>query len=66
MNVLLAVILIGFAFLIGLFASSLRSYASKKGENLATKEDVAELTTIVREIEAKVSDDVWSRQRLGN
>jgi hypothetical protein len=41
----------------------LKSYMSKKGENLATKEDIAELTRVQKEIEAKISDEVWNRQR---
>jgi hypothetical protein len=41
----------------------LGSYLKKKGENLATKEDIAELTRATKEIEAKISHDVWNRQR---
>jgi methionine salvage enolase-phosphatase E1 len=41
----------------------LGSYSAKKGENLATKEDIAELTKIAEGIRAKISDDVWDRQR---
>lgn len=63
MGILPTAIFISLSFLLGLFATSLKSYVSKKGENLATKEDVAELTRIAKEIEAKVSDEVWSRQR---
>jgi len=36
---------------------------AKKGENLATREDVAEITTTVKEIESQISDQVWSKQR---
>jgi hypothetical protein len=50
-------------FIIGLLAGSLRSYASKKGENLATKEDLTDLTTIARSIEAKISHETWGRQK---
>jgi hypothetical protein len=39
------------------------AYLKKKGENYATREDVAELTRITKEIEAKISDEVWNRQR---
>ena len=46
------------------------SYLKKKGENLATHEDVDKLvnqvavvTVTTREIEAKISNDVWERQR---
>jgi hypothetical protein len=43
--------------------SFLKPYLSRKAENLATKEDVAELTRIAKKIEADISNDVWSRQR---
>lgn len=39
------------------------SYANKKGENLATKEDIAQLTKIAEGIRAKISDEVWDRQK---
>src|SRR5271168_3588938 len=39
------------------------AYFKKKGENLATREDVGELTRITKEIEAKISDEAWDRQR---
>lgn len=41
----------------------LPSYFKKKGENLATKEDIAELTKTAKEIEAKIDEGVWGRQR---
>jgi hypothetical protein len=48
----------------------LGSYLKKKGENLATHEDVDKLvkqvavvTETIKEIEAKISNDVWDRQR---
>ena len=58
-------------FLAGLFAHEfLPSYLKKKGENLATKEDIQELakqTTILtqaaKEIEARISIGVWSQQQ---
>jgi hypothetical protein len=46
------------------------SYLKKKGENLATHEDIDKLVDQVRvvtqttkEIEAKISDEVWDRQK---
>jgi hypothetical protein len=46
------------------------SYLKKKGENLATHEDIALLvdqvravTTATKEIEAKISTEVWGRQK---
>jgi len=48
----------------------LGSYLRKKGENLATHEDIDKLldqvravTTTTKEIEAKISSDVWDRQK---
>ena len=45
------------------FGAYLGSYLKKKGENLATKEDIEELTRRTKEIEAKIDDQVWNRQR---
>ena len=39
------------------------SYLKKKGENLATREDVERLTAQVEEVKATISDRVWNRQR---
>jgi hypothetical protein len=51
-------------FLAGLLAASfLPSYMKKKGENLATKEDIQELTQATKEIEARISIGVWSQQQ---
>jgi hypothetical protein len=48
----------------------LSSYLRKKGENLATQEDirklvdqVAAVTQATKQIEARISDEVWHRQR---
>lgn len=48
----------------------LSSYMKKKGENLATHEDIDKLveqvravTTATKDIEAKISNDVWDRQK---
>jgi hypothetical protein len=49
--------------IIALFVGGyLKSYMSKKGENLATKEDIAQLTRITKEIEHVVSTKAWTRQ----
>jgi hypothetical protein len=52
---------------IGAYASS---YLKKKGENLATHEDIDKVldqvravTTTTKEIEAKISGEVWDRQK---
>jgi hypothetical protein len=57
--------------LIGAWVGSfVGSYLKKKGENIATHEDinklveqVAAVTKTTKEIEAKISDEVWDRQR---
>ncbi len=45
------------------FKPFLGSYSAKKGENLATKEDIAQLTKITEGIKAQISDEAWDRQR---
>jgi hypothetical protein len=54
----------------GWLGAFLGAYFKKKGENLATHEDinllvhqVQAVTTATQEIEAKISNEVWSRQR---
>lgn len=39
------------------------AYFKKKGENLATREDIAQITTKQKEIEALISDRFWDRQK---
>jgi flagellar motor protein MotB len=41
----------------------LGSYLKKKGENLATQEDIRKLTQATKEIEAKISTETWDRQK---
>jgi hypothetical protein len=48
---------------VNVFKPFIGSYAAKKGENLATKEDIAQLTKIAEEIKAEISDKVWDRQK---
>jgi hypothetical protein len=49
--------------LLALFVGGfLKSYMSKKGENLATREDIAELTRLTKEIEHTVSTKSWTRE----
>ena len=67
----IAVVLILVLYVLILFAGRyFKSYFDEKGENLATKEDfkelkaqTAELRTATKEIEAKIDDQVWDRQR---
>jgi len=56
--------------LAGAFGGYLAGYMRKKGENLATHEDIGKLTDQVaavtrtaKEIEAKISSDMWDRQK---
>ena len=61
----------GALFLIGLLIGSfVRPYLAKKGENLATLEDiqglvdqVAAVTTTTKKIEAEISTGVWDKQK---
>lgn len=61
----------GITTLVGAFVGSyLGGYLRKKGENLATHEDVnklvnqmAAVTQATKAIEAKISSDVWDRQK---
>jgi hypothetical protein len=59
-----------FSLVGGWLGSYLGAYLKKKGENLATREDldklveqVAAVTKTTKEIEAKISDEVWDRQK---
>jgi hypothetical protein len=61
----------GLVTLVSAFTGSyLASYLKKKGENLATHEDIGKLveqvsavTKATKDIEAKISSDVWDRQK---
>ena len=61
----------GLTTLVTAFVGSyLAGYLKKKGENLATHEDidklveqVAAVTTASKKIEAQISDSVWNRQK---
>ena len=49
--------------LLGFFGGYFKAYATKKGENRAMQEDIHKLTTITKEIEAKISGELWDRQK---
>ncbi len=51
------------AILVGGFGGYLAGYMKKKGENLATREDIDKVFAETKRIEAKISDEVWDRQR---
>jgi hypothetical protein len=70
MNALLHLVFFGLTALVSGAGAYFGSYLKKKGENLATHEDIDKLleqvsavTKTTKEIEAKISDDVWSRQK---
>jgi hypothetical protein len=42
---------------------AVKTYVTKKAENLATREDVAAITQTTKSIEAKISDEFWNKQR---
>jgi hypothetical protein len=74
MNIVLTCINAALTLLIGIlvlyFRSYTSSYAAKKGENLATHEDIQKLVDQVKavtrtqeEIKASISEDLWSRQK---
>lgn len=63
LNVLVGLNSVILIFLVvNVFKPFFGSYAAKKGENLATKEDIAQITQVQEEIKAQISDDVWDRQ----
>jgi hypothetical protein len=71
MTLLSEFVIWGIVTLVGAFVGSyLAGYLKKKGENLATHEDIGKLveqmkavTQATKEIEATISDKAWSRQR---
>jgi hypothetical protein len=70
LTIVVAALTLIIGVLLGYLESHTSSYASEKGRNLATHEDiqklveqVAAVTKTTKEIEARISDDVWSRQR---
>ena len=63
-------VLLGLTTLGGYFGAFLNSYSKTKGKNLATHEDIDKLvdevravTTATKQIEAKISNEVWDRQK---
>jgi hypothetical protein len=66
----MAFIFWGITALISGFGAYFGAYLKKKGENVATHEDIDKLvdqvravTTTTKEIEAKISNDMWDRQK---
>ena len=65
-----ALVLFLLPFIAAAAGAYLGAYLRKKGENLATDEDIEKLddqvrvvTTTAKEIEAKISDELWNRQK---
>jgi hypothetical protein len=50
-------------FVSALGGSAVTAFWKKKAENYATKQDVADLTEITKRVEAKISNEVWDRQK---
>ncbi|HWA96500.1 MAG TPA: hypothetical protein VG844_18020 [Terracidiphilus sp.] len=70
MGTMIVVLLVLANVLVIAWGAYFRSYLKRKGENLATKEDfkelkrqTAELTQTTKEIETKIEDQAWNRQR---
>jgi hypothetical protein len=70
MNLLLGIVLMVLSALGGSFVGYFGAYSKKKGENLATHEDIDKLvdqvkaiTTATKEIEAKISHETWGQQK---
>lgn len=71
MQILPTVVLWVLSIVLALFIGGfLKSYISKKGENLATHEDIEKLvdqvkavTQTTKEIEARISGELWDRQK---
>lgn len=71
MQTALIVVFWALSILLSLFIGGfLKSYLGKKGENLATHEDIDKLldqvkavTKATKDIEAKISNEVWDRQK---
>ena len=71
MQLILGAIIAVFAFFLGaVFRPYLTGYATRKGENLATHEDidklvdqVTEVTEATKKIEAEISSGVWNKQK---
>lgn len=51
------------AIIAAAFGGYLAGYMKKKGENLATREDIDKVFAETKRIEAKISDEVWDRQK---
>lgn len=54
---ILLIITLGLNLFIGLYVLYLKEYFGKKGENLADKEDLEELTTIVEDVKSKFQEE---------
>jgi hypothetical protein len=70
MELLNLIVKYGVTFAWGVWAGYVTSYLKKKGENLAIHEDIDKLldqvsvvTTATKQIEAKISNETWQRER---
>jgi hypothetical protein len=70
MDILLALVKLGMVAFVAGLGAYFGSYLKKKGENVATKEDIKNVveqvkavTQATKEIETKISNQVWDRQK---
>jgi hypothetical protein len=63
MNEGLSLIRLGLVGLVAGLGAYFGSYLKTKGKNLATQEDIAKLTQTTKQIEAKISNEMWDRQK---
>ena len=70
MELLIGAIIAALSFFLALSSGRTSGYATKKGENLATHEDIDKLvdqvkavTDATKKIEAEISSGVWDKQK---
>src|SRR5260221_1037949 len=56
-DTLLLLLILGINLFLGLYILYLKKYFSQKGKNLADKEDLEDLTTIVEEVKSKFQEE---------
>jgi Flp pilus assembly protein CpaB len=69
-EVIALIVLVAINIIVMVFTAFFKAYGAKKGENLATKEDlkdvlvqVKEVTATIEEIKRDISERTWSKQR---
>ena len=59
----LAGIVAGASLITGTIGWFVKGYSGKKAENIATKEDIGEITTIQKTVESEIAEGAWRRQQ---